>query len=106
MLRSLHVKNLALIRETEVEFGEGLNILTGETGAGKSLLIGSVNLALGGKFEKDMLRRGEERPGRTGLRLRGTQTGRKIEKYGSGTFGGRNSDLKQKTVLGEEHLPY
>ena len=63
MLRSLHVKNLALIRETEVEFGEG-------------------------------------------LRLRGTQTGRKIEKYGSGTFGGRNSDLKQKTVLGEEHLPY
>ena len=96
MLRSLHVKNLALIRETEVEFGEGLNILTGETGAGKSLLIGSVNLALGGKFEKDMLRRGEE----SGL------TGRKIEKYGSGTFGGRNSDLKQKTVLGEEHLPY
>ena len=60
MLRSLHVKNLALIRQTEVEFGEGLNILTGETGAGKSLLIGSVNLALGGKFEKDMLRRGEE----------------------------------------------
>lgn len=60
MLRSLRVKNLALIRETEVEFGEGLNILTGETGAGKSLLIGSVNLALGGKFEKDMLRRGEE----------------------------------------------
>lgn len=57
MLRSLRVKNLALIRETEVEFGEGLNILTGETGAGKSLLIGSVNLALGGKFEKDMLRR-------------------------------------------------
>ena len=55
MLRSLRVKNLALIRETEVEFGEGLNILTGETGAGKSLLIGSVNLALGGKFEKDML---------------------------------------------------
>ena len=52
MLRSLRVKNLALIRETEVEFGEGLNILTGETGAGKSLLIGSVNLALGGKFEK------------------------------------------------------
>ena len=53
MLRSLRVKNLALIRETEVEFGEGLNILTGETGAGKSLLIGSVNLALGGKFDKD-----------------------------------------------------
>lgn len=60
MLQSLHVKNLALMEETEVEFGGGLNILTGETGAGKSLLIGSVNLALGGKFEKDMLRKGAE----------------------------------------------
>lgn len=60
MLQSLHVKNLALIEETEVEFGQGLNILTGETGAGKSVLIGSVNLALGGKFDKDMLRRGAD----------------------------------------------
>lgn len=60
MLQSLHVKNLALLEETEVEFGEGLNILTGETGAGKSLLIGSINLALGGKFDKEMLRAGAE----------------------------------------------
>ncbi len=60
MLLSLHVKNLALIQETEVEFEEGLNILTGETGAGKSVLIGSINLALGGKFDKDMLRSGAE----------------------------------------------
>ena len=60
MLQSLHVKNLALIEETEVEFGPGLNILTGETGAGKSVLIGSVNLALGGKFDKDMLHRGAD----------------------------------------------
>ena len=42
MLRNLHVKNLALIDEMEVEFEEGLNILTGETGAGKSLIIGSI----------------------------------------------------------------
>ena len=60
MLLSLHVKNLALIREAELSFGRGLNILTGETGAGKSVLIGSVNLALGGRFEKEMLRRGAE----------------------------------------------
>lgn len=60
MLLGLHVKNLALIEETEVEFGKGLNILTGETGAGKSVLMGSVNLALGGKFEKEMLRKGAE----------------------------------------------
>ncbi len=60
MLQSLHVKNLALMEETEVTFGTGLNILTGETGAGKSLLIGSVNLALGGKFEREMLRKDAE----------------------------------------------
>ena len=58
MLQNLYVKNLALIDETEVEFGPGLNILTGEPGAGKSLLLGSVNLALGGKYSADMLRSG------------------------------------------------
>lgn len=58
MLRNLHVKNLALIEEVEIEFGEGLNILTGETGAGKSIILGSVNLALGGRFSKDMIREG------------------------------------------------
>ncbi len=60
MLQSLHVKNLALIQEAEIEFDRGLNILTGETGAGKSVLLGSINLALGAKFDKDMLRRGAE----------------------------------------------
>ena len=60
MLNSLHVKNLALIEETEVEFGKGLNILTGETGAGKSVIIGSINLALGAKADKDMIRTGKD----------------------------------------------
>ena len=60
MLQSLHVKNLALIDESEVEFGPGLNILTGETGAGKSILLGSVNLALGGRYSKDILRKGAQ----------------------------------------------
>lgn len=60
MLTNLHVKNLALISELEVEFSPGLNILTGETGAGKSILIGSINLALGQKLDKGMLRRQDE----------------------------------------------
>lgn len=60
MLRSLHVKNLALIDEIEVEFEEGLNILTGETGAGKSIILGSVNLALGARYTKDMIRSGAD----------------------------------------------
>ncbi len=58
MLQNLHVKNLALIDETEVDFGPGLNILTGETGAGKSILLGSVGLALGARYSADMLRNG------------------------------------------------
>lgn len=60
MLESLHVKNLALIDEQEVTFGKGMNILTGETGAGKSILIGSINLALGAKADKDYIRTGAE----------------------------------------------
>lgn len=56
MLLHLHVKNLALIREAEIDFTEGLNILTGETGAGKSILIGSMTMALGGKVSREMLR--------------------------------------------------
>ena len=60
MLHNLYVKNLALIDEIEVEFTKGLNILTGETGAGKSIIFGSVNLALGGKYSADIIRKGAE----------------------------------------------
>ena len=60
MLQRLYVKNLALIDEIEVEFEHGLNILTGETGAGKSIILGSVNLALGGRYTKDIIRRGAD----------------------------------------------
>ena len=58
MLVHLHVKNLALIEDIEVEFGPGLNILTGETGAGKSILLGSMQLILGSRIAKDMIREG------------------------------------------------
>lgn len=60
MLLQLHVKNLAIIDEVEVNFKEGLNILTGETGAGKSVILGSIRLALGEKAEKDSIRNGAE----------------------------------------------
>ena len=58
MLTNIHVKNLALIDEIEIDFKPGLNILTGETGAGKSILLGSIHLALGGRYNADMLRVG------------------------------------------------
>lgn len=60
MLLELRVKNLALIEKAEVSFKDGLNILTGETGAGKSIIIGSVNMALGGKASRDMIRQGAD----------------------------------------------
>ena len=60
MLLNLHVKNLALLEEVDVDFEKGLIVLTGETGAGKSLILGSVNIALGNKASKDMIRKGTD----------------------------------------------
>ena len=60
MLRNLHIKNMALIDELEISFEEGLNILTGETGAGKSILLEAMQTALGGKTGREMLREGAE----------------------------------------------
>jgi len=60
LLVSLHVKNFAIINEVEVYFKDHLNIMTGETGAGKSIIIGSVNAALGAKINKDIVRSGAE----------------------------------------------
>ncbi len=60
MLESIHVKNLALIDEIEVSFERGLNILTGETGAGKTLIIDSLQIISGGRFSKEMIRKGED----------------------------------------------
>ncbi len=61
MLLGLHIKNVALIEEAEIEFSEGLNILTGETGAGKSMIIDSINFVLGGRVTKDFVRKGAEK---------------------------------------------
>jgi len=60
MLESLYAKNLALIDEIQVDFLSGLTIMTGETGAGKSIILGCINLALGARYQKDMLREGAD----------------------------------------------
>ena len=59
MITNLHIKNIGIIDEIEIDLGKGLNVLTGETGAGKSLIIGSLNIISGGRFSKDMIRKGE-----------------------------------------------
>ena len=59
MITNLHIKNIGIIEDIEIDFYNGLNVLTGETGAGKSLIIGSLNIISGGRFSKDMIRKGE-----------------------------------------------
>lgn len=61
MLQSLSIRNIALMDEMQVEFSSGLHVLTGETGAGKSILVDAVTLLLGGRAQKELIRRGEER---------------------------------------------
>lgn len=60
MLLNLHIKNIALIDDIDIGFEDGLNILTGETGAGKSIIIGSLGICLGERFNKELLRNDEE----------------------------------------------
>ncbi len=61
MLRSLHIENIAVIRRADVDFRSGLSVLTGETGAGKSMVIDSINLLLGNRVTREMIRSGESR---------------------------------------------
>ncbi len=61
MLQSLHIENIAVIRRADVDFGAGLSVLTGETGAGKSMIIDSINLLLGNRVSKEVIRSGESR---------------------------------------------
>lgn len=60
MLKNIHLKNIALIEEADIDLGSGLNIITGETGSGKSVIIGAVNIALGGKASRSIIRRGAD----------------------------------------------
>lgn len=60
MLRELHIKNIAVIEDVTISFGEGFHVLTGETGAGKSILIDSINMALGERTAKDLIRTGAD----------------------------------------------
>ena len=59
MITNLHIKNIGIIDDIEIDFNKGLNVLTGETGAGKTLIIDSLQIISGGRFSKDMIRKGE-----------------------------------------------
>ena len=59
MLHSLHIENIAVIKQIELEFSDGFMVISGETGAGKSIIIDSINLILGAKADKELIRHGE-----------------------------------------------
>ena len=59
MIGKLHIKNIGIIEDVEIDFNKGLNVLTGETGAGKTLIIGALGIISGGRFSKEMIRKGE-----------------------------------------------
>jgi len=59
MITKLHIKNIGIIEDVEIDFNNGLNVLTGETGAGKTLIIGALGIISGGRFSKEMIRKGE-----------------------------------------------
>ena len=61
MILSMRMRNIALIEELSLEFGEGLHVMTGETGAGKSIVVDAVNLVLGGRAARERTRRGSKR---------------------------------------------
>mgnify|MGYP002509197724 CR=1 FL=1 len=61
MLSLLHIENIAVIESSDIEFGSGFNVLTGETGAGKSVIIGAIQMILGEKVTKNIIRSGEEK---------------------------------------------
>ena len=60
MISTLHIKNIGIIDDLSIDFNEGLNILTGETGAGKTLIIQSLEIISGGRFSKEIIRKGEK----------------------------------------------
>ena len=60
MISTLHIKNIGIIEDLVIDFNDGFNVLTGETGAGKTLIIGALSIIAGGRFAKDMIRNGEK----------------------------------------------
>lgn len=61
MITTLHIKNIGIIEDLSIDLNKGLNVLTGETGAGKTLIIDSLQIISGGRFSKEMIRKGETR---------------------------------------------
>jgi DNA repair protein RecN (Recombination protein N) len=103
MLRELRVRDLALVAESRVRFGPGLNLLTGETGSGKSLIVDALSLTLGGRGGADQVRHGAERATIEGVFESGGNTlvlQRELGKRGAARIDGRPANPSQLRELG------
>lgn len=97
MLSSLHIENVAVIKNADIDFGAGFNVLTGETGAGKSILIDSINLILGAKPSRDLIRSGENEASVSGA----------VQRYcRSALKGGRQRDIARRGRMSVYHPQY
>lgn len=104
MLVNVNVKNLALINKVDIFFDEGLNILTGETGAGKSIIIGSILIALGGKVSKDIVRDStKEGLVEVVFYIKNKETIKKIEEFGINVDDG-NVIISRKILNGRSTI--
>jgi DNA repair protein RecN (Recombination protein N) len=101
MLEELRVRDLALVAESTVRFGPGLNLLTGETGSGKSLIIDALGLALGARAGADQVRHGAERAS-VEARFDSVVLGREVGKRGAARVDGRTATPGQLRELGEK----
>jgi DNA repair protein RecN (Recombination protein N) len=97
MLRSLHIENIAVIKSVDIDFSEGFCALTGETGAGKSILIDSINLLLGERFSKELIRTGEKFASVSAVFDIREDTARAISELGIGS-GEEREIMLQRTV--------
>src|SRR5262252_1264881 len=82
MLLALRIESFTVVEEVEVEFGAGLTVLTGETGAGKSILVDALGLLLGGRAEVDVIRAGQDEASVEALFERTSELGRRLEELG------------------------
>ena len=98
MLQSLHIENIAVIKLVDLEFSDGFMVISGETGAGKSIIIDSINLVLGAKADKELIRHGESSATVSALFTELSEnTARQCEELGI-TLDGEKSILVQRTL--------
>ena len=104
MLTSLHIENVAVIKTLNLDFSKGFTVLTGETGAGKSIILGSVRMLLGARTDRDSIRTGEEKATVEGLFSEIDDRSRALLNE-SGIAPDENGELLLlRTLTAEEHL--